>query len=157
MVDLALAALADLTTGIVAAYVTKNSVRPADVPALIESVHTALGGLGKAPVIEAAPEPLKPFVPIKKSVTEDYIISLEDGRRFKTLRRYLGRLGMTPDQYREKWGLPHDYPMVAPAYAAQRSALAKTIGLGRKAATAAKAQAEQEPAATRRGRPKKAA
>ena len=125
--------LAELTSEIVASYVAKNSVRPGDLPALIMSIYQTLGSLGHT----ASPPPaieLKPAVPIKKSVTDDFIISLEDGRKFKSLKRHLtAEYGMTPNQYREKWGLPADYPMVAPAYAKQRSALAKSLGLGRKA------------------------
>ncbi len=131
--------LAELTAEIVASYVANNSVRPGDLPALITSIYRMLGSLGqtesRAPTAE-----LKPAVPIKKSVTDDFIISLEDGRRFKSLKRHLtAEYGMTPEQYRDKWGLPADYPMVAPAYAKQRSALAKSLGLGRKAAVAAPA------------------
>lgn len=95
-------------------------------------MHAAFGNLGKPPVIEAAAEPLKPAVPIKKSITDSFIISLEDGRKLKSMKRYLSGLGMTPADYRAKWGLPANYPMVAPAYAAHRSSLAKTLGLGRK-------------------------
>ena len=122
----------ETTAEIVAAYVSRNSVPVAELPNLIRSVHDTLFGLGRAPAPEVAAEPLKPAVPIKKSVTDEHIISLEDGRKFKSLKRYLGLLGMTPADYRAKWGLPKDYPMVAPAYAARRSELAKTIGLGRK-------------------------
>lgn len=121
--------LIDFTADIVAAYVSNNSVAAAELPALIESVHRALGQLG-AP---AAPpvEELKPAVPLKKSVTPEYIICLEDGKKFKSLKRHLRTsYGMTPEAYREKWGLPKDYPMVAPAYAAARSELAKNMGLG---------------------------
>jgi predicted transcriptional regulator len=119
-----------LSADIVAAYVSRNSVTPSGLPALIESVHSALTSLGAG---EAVPEPeaLVPAVPIRKSVTPAFLICLDDGKRFKSLRRHLGSLGMTPDQYRTKWGLPRDYPMVAPDYAATRSALAKAIGLGR--------------------------
>ncbi|MGE4371949.1 MAG: MucR family transcriptional regulator [Xanthobacter sp.] len=130
----------DFTADIVAAYVSNNSVAANDLPALIESVHRALGQLGTP----AAPptEELKPAVPIKKSVTPDYIICLEDGKKFKSLKRHLRTsYGMTPEDYREKWGLPKDYPMVAPAYAAARSELAKNMGLGqsrKKAAPAAR-------------------
>ena len=130
------AELVELTTGVVAAYVARNHVRSAEMPALIASVHQALASLGQADEPEVTAEPLKPAVPVKKSVTDDYIISLEDGRKFKSLKRYLATShGMTPDDYRAKWGLPKDYPMVAPAYAAKRSALAKTIGLGNKRRT----------------------
>lgn len=128
--------LAELTSEIVASYVAKNSVRPGDLPALIMSIYQTLGSLGQTGSPAAAVE-LKPAVPIKKSVTDDFIISLEDGRKFKSLKRHLtAEYGMTPSQYREKWGLPADYPMVAPAYAKQRSALAKSLGLGRKASVA---------------------
>ena len=99
------------------------------------------GALARAPQSAAAPEKaeLVPAISIRKSVTPDYIVSLEDGRKFKSMKRYLSRLGMTPDEYRAKWGLPRDYPMVAPSYAKARSELAKSMGLGRKAAAPAKA------------------
>ncbi len=119
-----------LTADIVAAYVSKNPIRGAELPDLIATVHASLLGTSDPKVEEPAPE-LKPAVPIKKSVTPDYIISLEDGRKFKSLRRHLQTaFGMTPDDYRAKWGLPPDYPMVAPGYAAKRSELAKATGLG---------------------------
>ena len=142
--------LAEMTSEIVAAYVVKNSVRPADLPALIMSVHAALAEQTKpdaAPAREA--EPLKPAVPIKKSVTDDYLISLFDGRKFKSLKRHLSaEHGMTPAEYRTMFGLPKDYPMVAPAYAKQRSSLAKSLGLGRRsAATEAAVEAAPEPQA----------
>ena len=124
--------LAEMTTEVVAAYVTANHVRATDMPALIASVHDALTSLGKPPVPEAVAEALRPAVPIRKSITDEYLISLEDGRKLKTMKRYLAGLGMTPAEYRAKWGLPHDYPMMAPAYAVQRSELARTFGLGRK-------------------------
>ena len=130
--DTNLPALAEITSEVVAAYVAQNHIQMAELPKLIASVHEAFKSLGQPLVAEVALEPLKPAVPVKRSITDDYIISLEDGRKFKSMKRYLAGLGMTPVQYREKWGLPHDYPMVAPAYAARRSALAKTIGLGRK-------------------------
>ena len=132
MPDLSPAALAEMTSEVVAAYVTKNHIQPTELTALIASVHATLGGLSKASEPEISAEPPKPAVPIKKSITDEYLISLEDGRKFKSLKRYLSILGMTPAEYRAKWGLPSDYPMVAPAYAAKRSELAKTIGLGRK-------------------------
>jgi len=131
----------DFTADIVAAYVSNNSVAAADLPALIEAVHRALGQLGTP---AAAPvEELKPAIPIKKSVTPEYIICLEDGKKFKSLKRHLRTsYGMSPEAYREKWGLPKDYPMVAPAYAAARSELPKNMGLGqsRKKAPAAPAK-----------------
>lgn len=117
---------------IISAYVAENQVRQDDLPALIQSVHDALAGILK-PTPLAVEAPLVPAVPIKRSITDDYIICLEDGARMKTLKRYIGRrFDLTPDQYRTKWGLPPDYPMVAPAYSARRSAMAKEIGLGRK-------------------------
>jgi len=130
MTDQADPDLIALTTDIVAAYVGKNSVAANDLPALIASVHGALKntGAGTAPV---SSEPLKPAVPIRKSITPDYLICLEDGRHFKSMKRHLAGLGMTPEDYRAKWGLPKDYPMVAPNYAAARSALAVASGLGK--------------------------
>lgn len=124
-----------LTASIVSAYVTRNNMPPAELPRLIASTHAALAGLAGLPALVAA-EPLVPAVPIRRSVTPDAIICLEDGRSFKTLKRHLSTsYGMTPDQYRTKWNLPADYPMVAPNYAEARSAMAKSIGLGRKAGT----------------------
>ncbi len=122
--------LVEMTTEVVAAYVMKNSVRPADMPVLISTVYETLFGLGHAPAPAAAIEPLKPAVPIRKSITDDYLVCLDDGKRFTSLKRHLSTLGMTPLDYRAKWGLPADYPMVAPAYAAKRSELAKSMGLG---------------------------
>jgi predicted transcriptional regulator len=117
-------------TEIVAAYVSKNEVAAADLPALIKSVHATLGGFAG----EAGPTGKTPAVPVKKSVTPDYLICLEDGRKLKMLKRYLrARYGLTPDAYRAKWGLPADYPMTAPTYAAKRSAFARQIGLGKPA------------------------
>jgi predicted transcriptional regulator len=118
-----------LSADIVAAYVTHNSVPPGGLPALIESVHGALSNLG---AVEAVPkaEVLVPAVPIRKSIAPGFLICLDDGKKFKTLKRHLADLGMTPDEYRTKWSLPKDYPMVAPDYAATRSALAKKLGLG---------------------------
>jgi predicted transcriptional regulator len=126
-----------LSADIVAAYVSRNSVTPSGLPALIESVHSALTRLG---AVEAVPEPeaLVPAVPIRKSITPGFLICLDDGKKFKSLRRHLGGLGMTPEEYRIKWNLPKDYPMVAPEYAATRSALAKSIGLGQLRKDAAK-------------------
>jgi predicted transcriptional regulator len=119
-----------LTAEIVSAYVSNNTVASADIPALINQVHSALlrvSSGGAPPPGEAA----KPAVPVKRSINPDYLICLEDGKKFKSLKRHLRtQYGMTPEQYREKWGLPHDYPMVAPNYAAARSNLAKQMGLG---------------------------
>lgn len=120
----------ELTAGIVAAYVSHNPVPASDIPGLIDQIHGALAMIstGQKPILS---DDLKPMVPIKKSVTPDYLICLEDGKRFKSLKRHLRtQYNMSPDQYREKWGLPRDYPMVAPNYAATRSRLAMQIGLG---------------------------
>jgi predicted transcriptional regulator len=124
--------LVELTSEIVSAYVTHNKVSSEDLPGVITSVHGALQGLDKAKQRE--PEKPTPMVPIKKSITADYLISLEDGKRYKSLKRHLAGRGLTPAEYRTKWGLPKDYPMVAPNYSAQRSELAKSLGLGRKPA-----------------------
>ena len=140
--------ITELTAEIVSAYVSRNSVPMAELPLLLHNVHGALDRIATAAAPEEAKvEELKPAVPIKKSVSDDYIISLENGQKFKSLKRHLmTAYGMTPQQYREKWNLPKDYPMVAPAYAKSRSALAKSLGLGRKA-MAPSAEAAPEPAA----------
>jgi predicted transcriptional regulator len=120
----------DLTTTIVSAYVSNNPMPASELPALIGQIHAALlrVSTGRA---ELPLEPAKPAVPVKKSMTADYLICLEDGKRFKSLKRHLRtQYGMTPEQYRDKWGLPPDYPMVAPNYAVARSQLAKKMGLG---------------------------
>jgi predicted transcriptional regulator len=118
---------------IVAAYVAQNNISPSGIPELIRSVYDALANLGQAmPAQPRVVEKQKPAVPVSKSVHEDYIVCLEDGKRLKMLKRYLrSRYDMSPEEYRRKWGLPPDYPMVAPAYAARRSDFAKQIGLGR--------------------------
>ena len=113
--------LAEVTSEVVAAYVAQNHVQASELPNPIASVHAALGGLGKPAEPQVFAVPLKPAVPVRKSITDDYFISLEDGRKLNSMKRYLAGLGMTPADYRAKWGLPHDYPMVAPAYAAKRS------------------------------------
>ena len=119
-----------LTAEIVSAYVSNNTVAPADIPALINQVHSALLRVSNGDV-PASSEPMRPAVPVKRSINPDYIVCLEDGKKFKSLKRHLRtQYDMTPEQYREKWGLPHDYPMVAPNYAMARSALAKQMGLG---------------------------
>ena len=147
MSDLDPTALAEMTSEVVAAYVAQNHVQPSELPNLIASVHATFGALGKTVEPEAPAEPLKPAVPVRKSVTDDYLISLEDGRKLKSMKRYLAGLGMTPADYRTKWGLPKDYPMVAPAYAAKRSELAKSLGLGRRGAQdAVEAEAEVDEA-----------
>ena len=121
------------TSQIVAAYVSKSSVSAADLPALIASVHQSLKSLGQPQALVEAPTELKPAVPVKKSVTADYIVCLEDGKKLKMLKRHLkSSYNMTPDEYRTKWGLPSDYPMVAPNYAKARSDLALKLGLGQR-------------------------
>lgn len=120
----------ELTANIVSAFVSNNSVAVGDIPALINQVHSALLRVSSGPKEQSA-EPLKPAVSLKKSITPDYLVCLEDGKKFKSLKRHLRtQYNMAPEQYREKWGLPPDYPMVAPNYAAARSKLAKDMGLG---------------------------
>ena len=117
-----------LTADIVTAFVAHNSLPIGGVAALIHSVHAALTQLASEPLSATPPEETQqPAVPIRKSVTADYLVCLEDGKQFKSLRRHLTSLGMTPEQYRAKWGLPGDYPMVAANYAAQRAELAKRV------------------------------
>lgn len=124
--------ITSLTADIVSAYVSNNPVPTWELASLIGNVYKSLIALC-AGEQEAPAEPQKPAVPVKKSVHEDYIICLEDGKKFKSLKRHVStRYGLSPDEYRQKWGLPADYPMVAPSYAIARSALAKTMGLGRK-------------------------
>jgi predicted transcriptional regulator len=120
----------ELTAGIVSAYVSNNTVAAADIPALIAQVHSALARVSGSPD-DIAGEPLKPAVSVKKSITPEYLVCLEDGKKFKSLKRHLRtQYNMTPEQYRDKWSLSPDYPMVAPSYAAARSQLAKQMGLG---------------------------
>jgi predicted transcriptional regulator len=120
--------LLTLTAEIVAAHVSHNNVTPSDLPQLIGQVYQSLSGIGKITPAAARPQPA---VPIKKSVHPDYVVCLEDGKKLKMLKRHLmTAFKLTPDAYRERWGLPPDYPMVAPNYARQRSRLAKEIGLG---------------------------
>ena len=126
-----------LSADIVSAYVSRNSVPPGGLPALIESIHSALTNLGAVEAVPKADVPV-PAVPIRKSITPGFLICLDDGKKFKSLKRHLASLGMTPDQYRAKWNLPKDYPMVAPDYAAKRSVLAKSIGLGQRRKDAGK-------------------
>lgn len=123
-----------LTADIVAAYLSNNALDAEKIPEVVRSVYATLGDLGGA--APAAAEKQKPAVPIKRSVTDDYIICLEDGKKLKMLKRYLRtQYGLSPEEYRKKWGLPADYPMVAPNYAKRRSQFAKKIGLGRKTRT----------------------
>jgi predicted transcriptional regulator len=130
MSDTAGKSFLDLTAEIVSAYLSNNTTPSSEIPTLISQVHAALtrvsSGRGETPA-----EPTKPAVSVKKSMTADYLICLEDGKRFKSLKRHLrAQYNMTPEQYREKWKLPADYPMVAPNYAVARSQLAKNMGLG---------------------------
>lgn len=138
-----------LTADIVSAYVANNHVQATEVADLIANVHQTLVKLDRAPLAApAVAPPLQPAVSVRKSITPDYLICLEDGKQFKSLKRHLStKYDLTPEAYREKWGLPADYPMVAPAYAEARSALAKSMGLGRRK--------EERPSKT--GRKKKAA
>ena len=134
--------LTSLTADIVSAYVANNALSGDKVPELINSVYGALNRASQN-LVEAPKVELKPAVSIKKSITPEYIICLEDGLKFKSLKRHLkSHYDMSPEEYREKWGLPHDYLMVAPSYAAARSDLAKNMGLGRRAAIVAAAPAE---------------
>jgi len=120
----------ELTAEIVSAYVSNNSVQAQDLAGLINQVHSALTRVSSGQA-EIPSEPLKPAISVKKSITPDHIVCLEDGKKFKSLKRHLRtQYNMTPEQYREKWGLASDYPMVAPNYAAARSQLAKQMGLG---------------------------
>lgn len=150
----------ELAADIVAAFVSNNSVPIADLPALISSVHATLGKLNQSAPEEKL-EPLTPAVSVKRSITPDYIVCLEDGKKFKSLKRHLRtRYDMTPEQYRTKWNLASDYPMVAPNYAAARSELAKNMGLGqqrRKQDSGPAADSEAKVPAPRGRRPKVAA
>ncbi|MGX7704786.1 MucR family transcriptional regulator [Methylobacterium sp. Gmos1] len=147
----------ELTSDIVGAYVSNNNVRVADLPGLIASIHATLVGLGQ-PAAQPEEDHKVTAAQIRKSVTPDHITSFLDGKQYKSLKRHLTTRGYTPDEYRQKFGLPFDYPMVAATYAAQRSELAKSLGLGqirRERAAARKAQAEPAAAPARRGRPRK--
>jgi len=153
----------ELAAEIVSAFVSNNSVPLAELPALIASVHSALAKVANGQTEKPAEAPV-PAVPVRKSITPDHLISLEDGRRYKSLKRHLKGRGLTPEQYREKWALPRDYPMVAPNYAKQRSELAKALGLGqirrsRAAGSESAPQAESTPEPTKaaRGRRKRTA
>lgn len=129
--------LVEVTADIVAAYVSNNSLQHKDLGELIAGVHAALVGIASGAAPATAPEqvPLVPAVPVKKSVTSEYIVCLEDGKQFKSLKRHLNAAyGMTPEEYRKRWNLPSDYPMTAPGYSERRSALAKQMGLGSRAA-----------------------
>jgi predicted transcriptional regulator len=144
-----------LSAQIVSAHVTKNAVSPDALPALIRSVYEALAAVDQPAA--SAPELPHPAVPIKRSVFPDYIVCLEDGAKMKMLKRYLKvRFNLTPEQYRERWGLPRDYPMVAPNYAERRSSLAKQFGLGRKAEPEPEPEPEPVAPPKKRGRAAKA-
>src|SRR5271169_333331 len=138
----------EMAAEVVAAFVSNNSLPKGELPALFQTIHDTLARLSGGGE-NAAPneEPKPPAVSIRKSITPEYLICLEDGKKFKSLKRHLGTHGLTPDQYRAKWKLPADYPVVAPDYAATRSALAKAIGLGQLGRTGG---------ARKRGRPPKA-
>lgn len=139
--------IVSIAADIVAAYVSNNPLPVGELPKLIGDIHTALQGTGTP-----ATEPVvkqEPAVSIRKSVTPDYIICLEDGKKFKSLKRHLQHFNLSPDEYRQKWNLPADYPMVAPNYAATRSALAKSIGLGHKTAVLPPAPAKKPMRAAR--------
>lgn len=134
--------LVDLAADIVSAYVSRNSLSATELPQLIGSVHTALANLGAPAATE--PEARRPAVPVRRSVTPDHIVCLEDGRKFRSLKRHLrAEHNLSPEEYRQKWSLPHDYPMVAPNYSAVRSQLAKELGLG--SAPAPRAEPENKP------------
>ncbi|MCJ2069566.1 MucR family transcriptional regulator [Methylobacterium sp. J-030] len=144
----------ELTADIVSAYVSKNSVRPGDMPELLASVHAAIAGLSQGSTPEAPAVDKPTPSQIRKSVTPDALISFLDGKPYKTLKRHLGKSGMTIEQYRERFGLPRDYPSTAASYSEQRSALAKSAGLGSQRRKAAPKAAE--PAATISDKPKRA-
>ncbi|MEL7539390.1 MAG: MucR family transcriptional regulator [Pseudomonadota bacterium] len=128
-VNAAPAAILECATDIVSAYVSNNPMQSAELPELIKDIHATLKALDAS---GGAAVTLEPAVPVKKSITDDFLICLEDGKKFKSLKRHLrSKYGLSPEQYREKWGLPYDYPMVAPSYARKRSALAKEMGLGK--------------------------
>src|SRR5215211_5789009 len=138
----------ELAADIVSAFVSNNSVPVAELPALIGNVHDALNTLASGSAQQAVEEPKAPAVSIKKSVQPDYIVCLDDGKRFQSLKRHLRTTyNLTPEQYRAKWGLPSSYPMVAPNYAATRSELAKRLGLGQQRRRTEPVKAEPQPAA----------
>ena len=142
--------LIELTAGIVSAYVSNNHVQGAELATLIASTHAALSGIGQGNATAAPAAEKLTSAQVRKSITHDTLISFEDGKPYKTLRRHLTIKGLSPEAYREKWGLPPDYPMTAASYSEQRSALAKSLGLGQQRKKAA------EPAATASDKPKRA-
>ena len=147
--------LSTLTADIVSAYVSNNKVQTSELAAVISQVHQALGSVGQPAAPAPAETPKPTTAEIRKSRTPEFLTSFVDGRKYKSLKRHLTTNGMTPDEYRTRYGLPKDYPMVAESYSAQRSALAKTLGLGRKAA--APEPVAPPPPAKKAGRPKKVA
>ncbi|HEY1929377.1 MAG TPA: MucR family transcriptional regulator [Caulobacteraceae bacterium] len=137
------AEIIEMTAEIVAAYVENNTVAAGELPGLIQSVHRALTGVTSGPETVEAP-PKEPAVPVRRSITPDHLVCLEDGRKFKSLKRHLRtKYNMSPEEYRTKWGLAKDYPMVAPNYAKARSELAKQMGLGQGGRQAARAGAKR--------------
>lgn len=143
-----------LATDIVAAFVSNNTMSADKLPGLLQEVHDAVRALASGGTASAGSQ--QPAVPIKKSVTNDYVICLEDGKKLKMLKRYLRtQYGMSPEDYRRKWGLPADYPMVAPNYSKRRSQFAKDIGLGKAGGRAAPRRAATKKSAKGRGRPRK--
>ncbi|MBV8681375.1 MAG: MucR family transcriptional regulator [Caulobacteraceae bacterium] len=137
------AEIIEMTAEIVAAYVENNTVAAGELPGLIQSVHRALSGVTAGPEAVEAP-PKEPAVPVRRSITPDHLVCLEDGRKFKSLKRHLRtKYNMSPEEYRTKWGLPKDYPMVAPNYAKARSELAKQMGLGQGGRQAARTGAKR--------------
>ena len=135
---------AELTGDIVSAYVSANNIQRSELPGLIADVHSALRNIGQP---TPAPVKAEPPIPIKQTIKPDYIVSLEDGRRYKSLKRHLRGKGLTPEQYRQKWGLRPDYPMVAPNYSKARSELAKSLGLGQARKGAKKKSGKKKAAA----------
>lgn len=133
--------MTELTADIVSAYISKNAVRAEELAGLISTVHAALSEVGNANSAASVGE-AKPTAPMswKKAIKHDYIISFEDGKQYKSMKRHLTRHGLTPQQYREKWSLPKDFPMVAPSYSAARSEMAKNLGLGQKRPAARKSR-----------------
>ena len=146
--------LTELTADVVSAYVAHNNVRTEDLANLISTVRAALSSAGTSP---AAPAKAEPPMSWKKAIKPDFIISFEDGKQYKSMKRHLTRHGLTPQQYREKWGLPKDFPMVAPNYAAARSELAKKLGLGTKGQAARKARGGGKKGRSRKAASKEAA
>lgn len=151
------AQLVELTADIAAAYLSANTVPAGDLPGLIQTIHQALSGVSSGAGAAPAAEPAKPAVPVKKSITPDYLISLEDGKKYKSLKRHLRtKYNMTPEEYRAKWGLPKDYPMVAPNYAKARSEMARSMGLGQGGRGRKPAAAAAAPKAAKAPKPAKA-